>query len=142
MSGKKMQIWIIFYSLLFALGSLLAYYAWKQFQKSRDLLNKGVQTTAKVVAYKTSRGKNGTLYAPIFEFKDRSQELVTFTSSINSSPPAYEIGETVKIVYNNRNTKNVKVVSFWGLYRISVILLMIASPLLVIGGSYLLYSYN
>lgn len=135
-----MQIWLVFYSVLFALGCFLAYYAWTQFQKSQDLLNKGVRTTATVVGYNTSKGKNGTLYAPIFEFNDRSHELVTFTSNINNSPPAYEIGEDVKIVYNNRNTQDVKVVSFWGLYRARVILLMIASPLLVIGTSYLLYS--
>lgn len=139
MSRKKMQIWILFYSLLFALGSFLAYHAWTQFQKSQDLLNRGERTVAEVVEYKTSRGKNGTVYAPIFKFKDRSQHVVSFTSTINSSPPAYDIGENVKIVYNRRNPQDVKVVSFWGLYRASIILLMVASPLLVIGGSYLLF---
>lgn len=140
MSRNKMQVWIVFYSVLFLLGWVLAYLAWTQFQKSRDLLNKGERTTANVVAYQKSQGKNGTLYAPIFEFKDRSQELITFTSNINSSPPTYDIGENVKIVYHNHSAQNVKVISFWGLYRWSVILLMIASPLLVIGGAYLLYS--
>ncbi|CAN0579848.1 unnamed protein product, partial [Ectocarpus sp. 12 AP-2014] len=40
---------------------------------------------------------------------------------------------------NNGNSQDVRVVSFWGLYRWSVILLMIASPLLIIGGAYLLF---
>lgn len=102
-------------------------------------MNKGERTTANVVAYKTSQGKNGTLYAPIFEFKDRSQKLQTYTSSINSSPAPYEIGKNVKIIYDSRNPYEVKVISFWGLYRWSVILLMVASPLLIIGGAYLLF---
>lgn len=135
-----MQLWILFYFLLSALGSFLGYLSWRQYQKTQDLLNKGIRTSANVVAYETSRGKNSTLYAPVFEYKDRSQELITFTSSVKSSPPAYDIGEQVNIVYNTRNPQDVKIVSFWGLYAASVILLMIASPLLVIGGSYLLYA--
>ncbi|MFT6796796.1 MAG: hypothetical protein ACJART_001941 [Maribacter sp.] len=59
-----------------------------------------------------AKGKNRSLYAPIFEFKDCSQELLTYTGSINSRPATYKIGEKVKIVYNNRNPNQVKVTSF------------------------------
>lgn len=135
-----MNLWILFYFVLLALGSFLGYLSWNQYQKSQTLLTKGVRTKANVVAYETSRGKNSTLYAPVFEYKDCSQELITFTSSVKSSPPAYDIGEQVNIVYNTRNPQDVKIVSFWGLYAASVILLMVASPLLVLGSSYLLYA--
>lgn len=137
-----MQIWIVFYSTLFALGSVLTYFAWMQYKESQKLLNKGEHSTAKVIAYETSSSKKGKHYASIFEFKDHTQNLITFTSSINSSPPTHDIGEMVTIVYNKNNPYDVKVISFWGLYRWSVILLMLASPLLVIGGSYLLYSFG
>ncbi len=60
-----------------------------------------------------TQGKNVSLYAPLFEFKDRYQELKTYTSSFNSSPATYKIGEKVKIVYDNRNPNQVKVISFW-----------------------------
>lgn len=135
-----MDIWILFYFVLLALGSVLGYLSWSQYQKSQTLLTKGIRTKANVVAYETSRGKNSTLYAPVFEYKDRSQEVITFTSSVKSSPPAYDLGQQVNIVYNTSNPQDVKIVSFWGLYAASVILLMIASPLLILGGSYLLYA--
>lgn len=140
MGARKMDIWILFYFVLLALGSVLGYLSWSQYQKSQTLLTKGMRTKANVVAYETSRGKNSTLYAPVFEYKDRSQEVITFTSSVKSSPPAYDLGQQVNIVYNTSNPQDVKIVSFWGLYAASVILLMIASPLLILGGSYLLYA--
>lgn len=140
MGAGKMDIWILFYFVLLALGSVLGYLSWSQYQKSQTLLTKGMRTKANVVAYETSRGKNSTLYAPVFEYKDRSQEVITFTSSVKSSPPAYDLGQQVNIVYNTSNPQDVKIVSFWGLYAASVILLMIASPLLILGGSYLLYA--
>lgn len=140
MGARKMDIWILFYFVLLALGSVLGYLSWSQYQKSQTLLTKGMRTKANVVAYETSRGENSTLYAPVFEYKDRSQEVITFTSSVKSSPPAYDLGQQVNIVYNTSNPQDVKIVSFWGLYAASVILLMIASPLLILGGSYLLYA--
>ena len=45
----------------------------------------------------------------------------------------------IKVIYNPLKVDNVKTISFWGLYRGSVILSMIAAPFLIIGGAYLLY---
>ena len=72
---------------------------------------------------------------------DRQKNKHTYTSPIYSRPPAYDIGEKVKIVYNPKNKSQVKTISFWGLYRGMVILAMVASPLLIIGGCYLWYMY-
>ncbi|MFS4468956.1 DUF3592 domain-containing protein [Maribacter sp. 2210JD10-5] len=132
-------MWILFYGFLFSLGAFLAYSAFNDYQKTRSLLEKGIKTTATVTSFITSQGDNGTMYNPIFEFKDRAQNTQTFESGISSSPPAYNVGDKVKIVYDRNHPEKAKTISFWGLYRWSVILLMIASPLLVIGGSYLLY---
>ena len=101
---------------------------------------KGTQTMAVVKDFNVSRGDNGPMYAPIFEFKDRSQNIQVFESKINSSPPAYQIGDKVKIIYNPSKVNDVKTISFWGLYRGGVIISMIAAPFLIIGGAYLLYT--
>ena len=131
--------WVVFYTFLFLTGAFLTYGAYNQYQKTQKLLEKGIKTTANVISFVTSQGENGTMYAPVFEFQDKSLNKQTFKSGISSSPPAYKIGDKVTIVYNRSEPKKAKTVSFWGLYRWSVILLMIAFPFLVIGGSYLLY---
>lgn len=131
--------WIVFYSFLFLIGSGLFYGAYSSFQKTKSLLAKGVTTTATVISFETSQGKNGNMYKPSFEFTDKFLNKRTFKSGIASSPPAYEIGEKVQIIYNPKSDKEVKTISFWGLYRGSVILAMVAAPFLIIGGSYILY---
>ncbi|WP_419213045.1 DUF3592 domain-containing protein [Maribacter sp. X9] len=139
MSKNRAMWWIAFYSVLFFIGVGLAYGAYSEFSTTRNLLAKGIKTFAIVKDFNVSSGDNGPMYAPIFEFKDRSQNIQVFESGIDSSPPAYKIGDKVKIIYNPLNVENVKTISFWGLYRGSVILSMIAAPLLIIGFSYLLY---
>ncbi len=139
MRKNKVMLWILFYAFLFLIGTFLAYSAFTQFQKTQNLVEKGIRTTAVVIEFSTHRSDGSTMYTPVFEFTDRSQNKQRFKSGISSSPPAYEIGEKVQLIYDRTNPEKVRTVSFWGLYRWSVILLMVASPFLVIGGSYLLY---
>nr|WP_299386460.1 DUF3592 domain-containing protein [Allomuricauda sp.] len=141
MARKRYTMWILLYGSLFLLGTFLAYYAMVQYQKTQYLLEEGIRTTATVTDLITNYDSDGDTYTPVFEFKDRSNTIQTYKSPISSSPPAYKVGDKVKIVYDRRDSSNVKTVTFWGLYRVSVILLMVASPLLVVGASYMLYTY-
>ncbi|MEM7484364.1 MAG: DUF3592 domain-containing protein [Bacteroidota bacterium] len=134
------MLWILFYLLLFLIGTFLAYNAYTTYQKTQRLLEKGIKTTATVIQFHTHQSDGSTMYKPVFEFKDRSQNIRTFESAISSNPPAYKVGEKVKIIYDKNDSGAVKTISFWGLYRWSVILFMIAAPFLIIGGSYLLYA--
>ena len=86
-------------------------------------------------------GDDGTTYKPVFEYFDNNKISYIFKSEVSSSPKPYKLGHKVEIVYD-KNHENVKVISFWGLYRWSIILLMIASPLFVLGTAYFLYKYN
>ncbi|WP_207763789.1 DUF3592 domain-containing protein [Flagellimonas pacifica] len=133
-------MWLVLYGGFFALGTVLLFMAFQQYQKTQNLLLDGVRTTAIVSDLLTNYDSDGDTYTPIFEFKDRTNTTRTYKSPISSSPPAYKVGEKVKIIYDRNDAENVKTISFWGLYRVSIILAIIASPLLVIGGSYLLYT--
>lgn len=135
-------MWVVLYGGLFFLGLVLAYFSAQQYQKTKTLLMEGIRTTAVVRDLLTNYDSDGNTYTPVFEFKDRSNTLQTYKSPVSSSPPAYAVGDKVKIIYDRKDSSNVKTVTFWGLYRFSVILMMIASPLLIIGGSYLLYTYR
>ncbi len=118
---------------------VLVYFAIKQYYNSKELIATGVKTKAKVIDLIQISGDDGYTYKPVFEYTDRSNNLITFKSEISSSPAPYDIGDIVNIVYDTNNEDR-KIVSFWGLYRWTIILLAIASPLLIIGGGYLLYA--
>ncbi len=139
---QKSSMWIIFYSILFLIGAGLSYGSFTQYRKTQLLLSKGIRTNATVIKLLPSVSDGTTVYSPVFEYTDRSMVKHIYESSIQSYPAPYKIGEKVKIIYNPRKPKNVKTISFWGLYRGSVILFMIAAPFLIIGGSYMLYSFK
>jgi len=125
---------------LFLAGILLLYFALRAYNNTNSLLQEGIKTTAVVVKMVSSSSSDGTTYRPIFEFTDRGNTVRTYKSSVSSSPPSYKVGDKVKIVYNPKEDDEVKTITFWGLYRWTIILLCIASPLLIIGGGYLWYS--
>jgi len=125
---------------LFLAGILLLYFALRAYNNTNSLLQEGIKTTAVVVKMVSSSSSDGTTYRPIFEFTDRGNTVRTYESSVSSSPPSYKVGDKVKIVYNPKEDDEVKTITFWGLYRWTIILLCIASPLLIIGGGYLWYS--
>ena len=134
-----MKMIALLYFGFLALGLTLAYFAYTNYVHSKDLVNNGIKTTATVIDLLTVAGDDGNTYKPVFEFKDRSDRVITFESEISSSPPSYRIGEKVDILYDPDDNDR-KVVSFWGLYRWSIVLMCIASPLLIIGGGYVLYT--
>lgn len=140
MAPKKYTMWLLLYGTFFTIGAGLSYVAWQYYQKTQKLLSDGVRTTAVVTQLIVNSDSEGDTYTPIFEFKDRTNTIRTFKSPISSSPPTHQVNDKVKIVYDKNDFSNAKTIGFWGLYRVSVILMMVASPFLVIGGSYLLYA--
>ncbi len=127
------------YSGLLLLSLVLVYFAMKQYSNTKELLNTGVKTSAEVIDLIESRGEDGYTYKPVFEYTDRTGSKMTFESDISSSPAPYQIGDYVDIIYS-LDSGNRKIVSFWGLYRWTILLLSFAAPLLIIGGGYLLYA--
>ncbi len=129
------------YGALLSLALILMFFAVKEYSKSINLVRGGVKSTARVIELITVSGDDGNTYKPVFEYK-RGTSTQIFESKVSSNPPAYKIGEKVKVVYNPRKIDEVKVVSYWGLYRTTIILLAIASPFLIIGGGYFLYKLS
>lgn len=127
------------YSGMLLISLVLIYFAIKQYNNTKELVSTGIKTTAEVIDLIQISGDDGYTYKPVFEFTDRTNTKITFKSKISSSPPSYKIGDNVNIIYSKDNDER-KIVSFWGLYRWTIILLSIASPFFIIGGGYLLYS--
>jgi len=127
------------YSSLLLLSGALIIIAFYQYNITQDLIKNGVRTKANVIKLIEVNDDDGYQYKPVFEYSNMDNELVTFESPVSSRPAPFYVGEKVEIVYSTQDDQ-VKVISFWGLYRWPLILLSIASPLLIIGGGYLLYS--
>ena len=128
----------LYYGML-VIAMVLIYFAVKQYSSTTNLMEHGIKTKAEVIELIEVYDNDGNTYTPVFQFTDRTQTRITFKSEVSSSPAPYKVGDKVPIIYA-QNTDERRVVSFWGLYRWTIILLCIAAPLLIIGGGYLLYS--
>ncbi len=127
------------YGGMLVISVILIYFGIRHYNVTKNLLTDGIKTKAKVIDLIKITGDDGYTYKPVFEYKDKANNIVTFKSDVSSSPAPYDIGDTVNMVYA-KNSDEKKIISFWGLYRWTIILLSIASPLLIIGGGYILYS--
>lgn len=124
---------------LLAAGFVLMYFAIKMYSDTNQLLHTGIRTKAIVKDLIEVYDDDGPTYKPVFEYTDRYNTNKKFRSEVSSRPPAYTIGQKVKIVYDPLDVDEIKIVSFWGLYRWTIILSCIAAPLLIIGGGYLIF---
>jgi hypothetical protein len=128
----------LYYGMLLV-SLVLIYFALQQYNNTKSLIDNGIKTKAKVIDLIKIRSDDGYTYKPVFQFTNKKGTDITFKSEISSSPTPYKIGDKVHVIYS-RNSEERKIVSFWGLYRWTIILLSIASPLIIIGGGYFLYS--
>lgn len=127
------------YTGLLALGVVLFYFSYVQFSKTQELINTGVKTKAEVVDLIPVRGKKGYTYKPVYQYTDRTGKETSFISDVATRPAPHEIGEYVNIIYAPDSDFR-KVVSYWGLYRYTILLLCFSLPLMIIGGGYFLYA--
>ncbi len=137
---RKKSMYLLYLGFLL-LGLVLTYFAVKDYRLTKELLKDGAQAEATVVEMlRTGSTKNGNpMTSPRFEYQNQTGQLCEFRSSVSSYPPEYEVGEKVMIIYDRIEAGKEKIMSFWGLYGLPVILMMIASPFLVLGTAYLLY---
>lgn len=80
----------------------------------------GTVTDIKVSSSSTSTG--GTSYYPIVSFRARNEQMYTFTP--NSSDSELKIGDKVSVLYNSSNPGEARIDSFWNLWGVGLLLLL------------------
>lgn len=130
---------MIIHGIILLVGVTGLYFAFGQFQKTRQLLSTGIVTTATVVEMIEGQGEDGDLSMPKFRFMDQQNRPVEFTSGVSSKPPAWEVGEQVAIIYRPQQANDARVISYWSLFRWSIVLTALAAPFLVIGLGYFIF---
>lgn len=133
------------HGILILIGSVLFGLGIQMFFSSRKFREAGIKVQATVIdnIAVESHDSKGTsiMYAPLLEY-DVNGKKATYTPNARSNPPAYGIGEKVLIVYSLKNHHDVRIVSFWGIYLGSNILLAFSLPMLFIGIAYFLFKWG
>jgi hypothetical protein len=78
-------------------------------------------------------GRSGSTWAPRVELTDTAGRVVRFVNGVSSKPPAYRVGESVRIVYSPNNSEQAKIDSFFGRWGLVMISGVIGVVFLLIG---------
>lgn len=130
------------HGILVITGLILLVLGTQLFISSQAFRKNGIKTNATVIDNIPEQSEDGVImYTPLLEYEVKGAKK-TYTPNSRSHPPAYDIGEKVAIVYSPKNSYNVRIVSYWGIYLGSTILFAIGLPVFVIGGGYFLFKWG
>jgi Protein of unknown function (DUF3592) len=124
---------VLLYGFFLVCGVALLLYAVKMMQLTNSLSESGVKTTATLVEIKKTTDINGMdLFQPIFEFSDASNQVVRYNYDQISSPPTWAVGHKMAVVYNPKNTAEVKLDKGFDLVGIPTILFLFGLVLVIL----------
>jgi uncharacterized protein DUF3592 len=121
-----MKYFLAIGAILLLLAGLFAFLEW-------NFLNQAETVTGTVTDFDISNSDDGVTFCPVILFKTKSGQQVEYHANFCSSPRAYEVGDSVKVVYNPKDPKNVQPANFWLEYLTPLILLAVGLPLTAVG---------
>ena len=108
--------------VLICCGSICLVISLASFLYFWHFVHTAARTDGKIVRMLENRDKDGnTAFFPVFSFHDTHGVEHTIHSSSGSFPPAYEVGDTVPVLYISTDPTNAKIDSFFSVWGISLI---------------------
>lgn len=107
--------------------------AWFSYKSTTEFLGAAVSGRGEVVDFFESRSSDSITYRPVVSFETDTGQLIRFTSSTGSNPPAYNRGETVEVLYDPLAPDNAQINGFFSLWGVPVIFVAIGGLLSLIG---------
>jgi Protein of unknown function (DUF3592) len=88
--------------VLFVLSLSLLFFSHHFYQKTRTFLDAAEYAIGTVVELRQRDSSDGdSTYAAVVEYSDRNGASFKFVDSFSSSPPYYQTGQTVNVLYNS-----------------------------------------
>lgn len=106
-------------------GAFLAVWGFAKMNERSKLLEKGVKVegivfdmedswdVANIIPDYDNKHSSQRLYYPVIRFVTAEKEWVTKTYKMGSNPPAYEVGDKVKVVYDTADIEHF-ILDDWG----------------------------
>jgi len=102
-----------------AVGLVLCAVAWLLHHNTASFIASASRTQGEVMRLlyveSSKRNESGT-WKPLVRFKAPSGEIVEFAPSSSSSPPAYEVGETVDVFFDPNDPQDAMLDGFFSLW--------------------------
>lgn len=126
---RNLGVLLLVNAFIAIMVALTLWFGWRGVR----LTTQGESTIGRVVEMEeSSDGEGGCcVYSPIVEFSANGRP-VRFESGNASSPPAYRVGQEVKVLYNPQDPSDASINSFYELWLVPAILAPVDVLLFVI----------
>jgi uncharacterized Tic20 family protein len=91
------------------------------YMSTSSFLNKAENTHGTVLEVVERRTSDGTMYYPVYSFVDVYGTKHKIYSKSGSYPPQYDVGDTISILYDPENPKEIKMDSFLSLWMGTIV---------------------
>jgi len=120
--------------LLVGIVLLGAAWIWSRRQRQFDAKARKAQGTVVSLQPSGSSDDGGNSYAPRVKFTSASGQAIQFTDRVSSRPAAYNVGETVGVLYDPGNPQSARVAGFASSYLGPTILLVMGLVFVTFAG--------
>ena len=115
------------FRIIFLAGIILLVIGIFLFKDRIAFLKNGIVTVATVIELKeTSNSDNHKSHKPVFRFVTNNKEDIIFEHNVSSNPPSWSVGEETKVVYLKDLPHKVVLLTYFGSFGATVILLSLA----------------
>jgi hypothetical protein len=115
------------------LGALLLAIAALLYVREQAFLGRAETVTGTVSDFDISSSDDSNTYCPVIEFRTKRGENVRYSGNVCSSPPSYDLGQKVEVIYDPQNIKHVQMNGFWSKYVGVFVLAVIGLPFFLLG---------
>ena len=110
----KKYRWMFY--LFFGIGGLLLVIALLLWTSTRNFLAKAQLTRGAVVELREKTDNDGTTYTPVVRFSTADGKEITYVESFSTSPPSYDVGESVEVLYLAEDANQARIKGWTSLY--------------------------
>jgi Protein of unknown function (DUF3592) len=125
----------IFVLVFGGIGVILLALAGFFYMREVSFLKSAQTASGTVIDYELSHStdNSGSTYCPVIDFTTNAGERVKYYANVCSSPPAYDMGDEVQVLYDPQDIKNVQMKSFWSQYVGVFVLACVGAPFFLLG---------
>jgi hypothetical protein len=126
------------YTVAFAIGLILIGISVFKCRESLKFLKYSDRAEGVITQIKKIEDSDGDSYKPYFTFTTADGQEVIYKHNFSSDYTTWRIGDKGIIAYSPYNPEIAKLVSYWGIFSWSIVLMAAAMPLIVVSVGYYL----
>ena len=132
----------MWYSFVLMVGVIILVISFVLLGESLKFLKTSERAVGTVIQLvKVTDSENTDTFEPVFKYRTATHKEYTYQYPVSSNPASWYVGEEAIIAYPPDNPAKPRLLTYWGVFTWTVILMAISMPFIIIGAGYHLAQY-